>query len=140
MTWHLRLLSFLFFCPRRQLIPRSPECREEVVMDHLPEHLDWRSLRSHDLVADDARDDLVMADAPHRDPLVPLEQRFGQLVQLLVLAPAHVELDDVEPGSGDSLVERLAERRRDPTDVSEPGRVETAAVPEHAADRLVLPR
>ena len=80
----------------RQLVARTPQRREEVVVDHLPEHLDGRPLRPDDLVADDPRDDLVVADAPHRDALVPLDQRLGELVELLVVASLHVHLDEVE--------------------------------------------
>ena len=52
------------FARAGQLVACAPELREEVVVDQLPEHLDRRPLRADDLVADDARDDLVVADAP----------------------------------------------------------------------------
>ncbi len=108
-------------------------------MDHLPQHLDRRALRPHDLVAYDARDHLVVPDPPHRDPLVPLEQSFGELVELLVVPSLHVHLDEVETRLRDSRVACLAERGRDTPNLPEPGRVEAAAVPQHTADRLVLP-
>src|SRR5205823_8288271 len=63
-----------------------------------------------------------------------------ELVEALVLASPDVHLDDVEPRSSSSRLERLAERRRDAPHLTEAGRVEAAAVSEHAADRLVLPR
>src|SRR5215831_6984263 len=133
-------IRFLLLRPCGELVACTPERREEVVVDHLPEHFDGRPLRADDLVADHARDDLVMADAPHRHALVPLDQRLGQLVQLLVLASPDVELDEVEARRRHCLLESLAERRRDAPDLTEAGRVEAAAVPEHAPDRLVLPR
>src|SRR5205085_8120616 len=74
------------------------------------------------------------------DPLVPFNERFGELVQLLVLPTPHVELDDVESRAAEGCVERLAERRRDTAHLAEPRRVEAAAVPEHPSYRLVLPR
>src|SRR5215212_1663882 len=110
MSWHLRFVGFLLLGTRGQLVPRMPQGGEEIVVDHLSEHLDRRSLRADDLVADDARDDLVVADAPHRHAFVPLDQRLGELVQVFVRAPLHVYLDDVETGSGDRVLERLAER------------------------------
>ena len=106
----------------------------------LPEHLDRRPLRPDDLIADDPRHDLVVADAPHRDPLVPFDQRFGELVEVLVLAPADVHLDDVQARSANRALERLPEQRRHAPDLPEPWRVEAAAVAEDAADLLVLPR
>src|SRR6478672_12272542 len=132
--------TFLFLCTRRQLVPCPPERREEVVVDHLSEHLDRCPLRPDDLVADDSRHDLVVADPPHRDPLVPLDQGLGELVEPFVLASADVDLDDVEPGRRDRLLECRAERRRHAAHLAEPRRVEAAAVTEHAPDLLVLPR
>src|SRR3954470_9871785 len=86
MPWHLRFLGLLGFRARRQLVARAPQRREEGVVDHLAEHFDRRSLRADDLVADDAGDDLVVTDAPHRHAFVPLDQRFGELVEVLVVA------------------------------------------------------
>src|SRR5436190_18956416 len=108
-------------------------------MDHLAEHLDRCPLRATDLVADDARDHFVVADAPHGHALVPLDQRLGELVELLVLATLHVYLDNVETRGDDGLLERGAERRRDAPHLPETRRVEPAAVAEDAPDRLVLP-
>src|SRR3954451_24309038 len=110
MSGHLRFLGFLDLGPRGQLVARAPQGREEVVMDHLAEQLDRRSMRPDDLVADDAGDDLVVADAPHRHALVPLDQRFGELLQILVVASLHVDLDEVEAGGRDRVLECLAER------------------------------
>src|SRR5262249_46358994 len=131
---------FLLFRSCGQLIACAPEGREEVVVDHLPEHLDRRPLRADDLVADHARNDLVVANAPHGHALVPLDQRLGELIELLVVASLDVELDEVQARHLDCLLERLAERRSDAADLPEAGRVEPAAVPEHAPNRLVLPR
>src|SRR5688572_28619175 len=79
MPGNLRLFAFLFLGPCGQLVARTPQRREEVVVDHLPEHLHRRALRAHDLIADDARDDFVVANAPHRDALVPFDQCLGEL-------------------------------------------------------------
>src|SRR5919108_739304 len=91
-------------------------------------------------VADDPRDHLVVAEAPHRHALVPLGQGFGELVEVLELTAAHVELDDREAGLAAERVEGLAELGRDAADGAEARRVEPAAVAKHLADRLVLPR
>src|ERR1043166_7692656 len=98
MSGYLRFVAFLVFRTRGQLVPRAPQRREEVVVDHLPENFDGGALRADDLVADDARDDLVVADAPHRHALVPLDQRRR-----------------------DRVLERLAERRRHAADLAEAG-------------------
>src|SRR6266508_1150621 len=140
MPWNLRLFAFFFLGPRGQLVARTPQRREEVVVDHLPEHFHRCALRAHDLVADDARDDFVVTNAPHRDALIPLDQRLGKLVELLVLPRPYVELDEIEAGLRDGGVERFAERRRDAPDFAEPRRIEAAPVTEDAPDRLVLPR
>src|SRR5689334_15023617 len=139
MSGYLRFGAFLLFRARGQLVARAPQRREEVVVDHLPEHFDRRALRADDLIADDARNDLVVADAPHRHPLVPLDQRLGELVELLVLTSLHVHLDRVEACGRNRLLEGLAERRRDAAHLAKAGRVEAAAVTEHSADRLVFP-
>ena len=57
-----------------------------------------------------------------------------------MLAALHVHCDDVEAGAGKRRLEGLPERRRDTTNLSEPRRVEPAAVPEDPPDRLVFPR
>ena len=91
------------------------------MVDHLSEHLDRCSLGADDLVADDARDDLVVADAPHGDALIPLDQRLGEPIQVLVLASMHVELHELEPGLRHGGVEGLAERRCDAPHLPEAG-------------------
>src|ERR671923_112375 len=126
--------------PCRDLVARAPELGIEVLLDQASEQLDGRSLRADDLVADDPRDDLVVAEAPDRHPLVPFGQGLGELVEVLELPAAHVELDDREPRLAPEGVEGLAELRRDAADGTEAGRVEPASVPEHLADRLVFPR
>src|SRR6266567_6271817 len=140
MSRDLRIGWLLLLRPCRQLIPRAPERGKEVVVDHLSQHLDGRALRADHLVADDARHHLVVANAPHRDPLVPFDQRLRELVQLLAVATLDVDLDDIQSGGAQRSVERLAERRRNAANLAEAGRVETAAMTEHAPDRLVLPR
>ena len=57
-----------------------------------------------------------------------------------MLVAAAVELDDVEAVRRERLRERLPERRRDAAHLAHAGRVEARAVPQHAANRLVLPR
>src|SRR5262249_48515334 len=66
-----KAICFFLLRTCSQLVPRTPQSREEVVVDHLSEHLDGRSLRAHDLVTDHPRDDLVVADAPHPHPPAP---------------------------------------------------------------------
>ena len=112
-----------------------------LVLDQLAEELDRRPLRADDLVPDHARDHLVMARAPDRDPLVPLDEQLGELVELLELAPALIQLDDRQTLGSAQLVEGLSELRRDAADVPETGRVEAAAVAEDGTDvARVLPR
>jgi hypothetical protein len=110
------------------------------VVDHLAQHFDRRPLRADDLVTDDPRDHLVVTDAPHRDALVPFDECLRELVQLLVLAALHVDLDHVETGLRDGGFESLAQRRRDATDLAESRRVEAAPMAQHPPDGLVLPR
>src|SRR5947199_8256328 len=112
MAGNLGLLRFLLLSARSQLVACPPERREEVVVDHLPQHFDRRSLRADDLVADDPRHHLVVTDAPRRDALVPVDQRLRKLIQLFVLASANVYLDDVEARFPERSVEGLAEWRR----------------------------
>ena len=57
------------------------------------EQLDRRALRADDVLADDPRDDLEVAEAPDADALVPLGQQLCELVQILVLAAARVDLE-----------------------------------------------
>ena len=118
----------------------GPELGEHLVLDQAREQLDRRALRADDVLADDPRDDLEVAEAPHADALVPLGQKLGELVQLLVLAPARVHLEQREPALAEHRLERVVERRRDAADLAEAGRVEARAVTEHAAHLLVLPR
>ena len=68
-----------------------PELREEDGLDEPAEHLDGRPLRADDAVADHAGDDAVVADAPLLAPLVELDERLGEPVQRVVLAPLDVE-------------------------------------------------
>src|SRR5205085_2193995 len=120
---------------RRELVPHAPQLRVEVLLDQAPEQLDRRPLRADDLVADDPRDDLVVAEAPDGHALVPLRERLGELVEVLELAAADVQLADREARLPAEDVERLAEPGRDAADAAEPRRVESASVPEHLADR-----
>ena len=64
----------------------------------------------------------------------------AELVELLELAAALVELDDREALRAAELVPGLAERGRRVPDPPPAGRVEAGAVAEHAPDLLVLPR
>src|SRR5919199_783648 len=112
MPWPARLS--LLVRPRRELVPHAPELRVEVLLDQAPEQLDRCPLRADDLVADDPGDDLVVAEAPDGHALVPLRERLGELVEILELAAAHVQVEDREPGLAAEHVEGLAEARRDP--------------------------
>src|SRR5205085_12495740 len=72
---------------------------------HPPLH-SFPTRRSSDL-ADRARHDLVVPEAPDRHALVPLGQELGELVEILVLAPARVDLDEREPALAPQLRECL---------------------------------
>src|SRR5438309_7243071 len=74
-----------------------PELREHLLLDQAAEELDRRALRADRDLADRPRHDLVVAEAPDGDALVPLGQELGELIQVLVLAPARVDLDEREP-------------------------------------------
>ena len=81
-----------------------------------------------------------MPEAPHTDLLVPVDQRLGELVQILVLPALRVDLEQRQPPLPAQRVEGGVQARRDLPDPAEPGRVEARAVAEHAAHLLVLPR
>ena len=72
--------------------------------------------------------------------LVPGDQELGKLVEILVLPALAVDVDDRQPSLPDQREVRLPELRRDPANLAEARGVEPAAVAEHLADRLVLPR
>ena len=129
------------FClgQRRQLVADLPELGIGRLRHEPAEQLDRRPLRPDDAVADDPRDDLVVAHAPQLGLLVELHERLRELVQLLVLAPLDVELREREARLAASGVEGLAEPREDPAQLGPPRRVEAGAVPEHLPDLLVLP-
>src|SRR5579862_4956350 len=76
----------------------------------------------------------------HTITLVELDQLLGELVQLLELAAACVDLGERKPGPVVGGVERLAERLRDAAQLAEARRVEAAAVTEHLSHLGVLPR
>ena len=65
----------LFFASSVSSVRTRPELGEHLVLDQPREQLDRRALRADDVLADDARDDLEVAEAPHADALVPLRQR-----------------------------------------------------------------
>src|SRR4029079_3029589 len=69
----------------------------------------------------------------------PFDERLCQLVELLVVAALHVDLDEIETGLRNGGVECLTEGRCDPAHLPEPGGVEAASVTQHLADGLVLP-
>src|SRR5438093_4338311 len=79
-----------------QPVPRLPELREELLLDQPAEQLHGRSLGADHLVADDPRDHLVVPHSPKRQPFVPVDQALRELVELLVLASLHVEVDEAE--------------------------------------------
>jgi len=59
--------------------------------------------------------------APERQPLVPVDQALRELIELLVLAPLDVEVDDAEASCSEQPRKLLPERRRDPPDLPEAG-------------------
>src|SRR5207237_7218818 len=104
------------------------------------EDLDLPSSGADRYLPDRAGHDLVVAEAPDRHALVPLGQELGELVEVLVLAPARVDLDQREAALAPELRERLRQVGRDAPHLAETRRVEPGAVPEHLAERVVLPR
>src|SRR5215510_14469390 len=100
-------------------VPGLPELGVEALLDQPAEQLDRRSLRADNRVADQPRDNQVVAHPPERDPIVPADQELGQLGERLVLPPVAVELDDGEAFLAQAGRERLPERRRDAPDLAE---------------------
>ena len=82
------------------------------MVDQAAHHLDRRALRADHVAADHALHDLEVAHAPDDDALVELDQLLGELVEILELAAARVDLDERQPGALVRRVERLAERLR----------------------------
>ncbi len=117
-----------------------PELGEHLVLDQPGEQLDRRALRADDVLADHAADHLHVTEAPDPDLLVPVDEQLGELVEVFVLATLRVHLEQREPALAAERVERAVQRRRHAPNLAEAGRVEARAVPEHAADVLVLPR
>ena len=72
--------------------------------------------------------------------LVELDQRLGELIQVLVLAALDVHVGERQASSAPGGVERLPEPRELVAERVPARRVEPGAVPEHLADLLVLPR
>ncbi len=97
---------------RRELVADVPQLGELHLLHEPSEHLDRRALRADDGVADHAPDDAVVADAPRLHALVELDQPFGELVQVLVLAAVHVELGEGQAGLLARRVECGAESRQ----------------------------
>src|SRR5579863_4432559 len=120
--------------------PRPPQIGQLALRDQLREHGDRCALRPRGVLADASHDGRVVAEAPDPDPLVPVGQRLGELVEVLELAAVLVELDEIEPRRGDARVEGAPGVARRGGDGAKTGRVEAAAVPEGDADCLVLPR
>src|SRR5690349_19576519 len=118
----------------RQLVPDVPELREERVVDQPAHHLDRRALRADHVPADRALYDLEVAHAPHRHTLVDLDALLGEVVEVIVLAPLRVDLDERQSPALTGGVELLAEHLRDAAQLLEAGRVEAAAVAEHLAN------
>ena len=78
---------------RGEVVPHVPQLGVERVVDQPAHHLDRRSLRADHVAADHPLDDVEVPDAPDDDALVPLDQLLGELVEVLVLASARVDLD-----------------------------------------------
>src|SRR5581483_9541922 len=79
-----------------QAAAHVPQLGDLALGDQLSQHLDRRALGPDRVLAERAGDDRVVAEAPHPDALVPVGQELGQLVELLVLAAALVELRERE--------------------------------------------
>src|SRR5581483_1269136 len=75
-----------------QLVAHVPELGEELAVREPGEKLDRSALRADDLAADDPLDDADVPEAPRARALVELDQRLGQLVQVLVLARPLVDV------------------------------------------------
>src|SRR5206468_3877301 len=88
--------SLLLLRQLGQLVPNIPELGIEPAVNEASEELDRRPLRPDHLTADDPLDDLEVTDAPDGHALVPLGEQLGELVQILELTPALVDLDDRE--------------------------------------------
>src|SRR4051794_27209109 len=67
----------------RELVAELPQVPEVPQMDQPPEHLDRRALRPDHRAADHTLDDHEVTRPPRDDPLVPLDQALGELVQRL---------------------------------------------------------
>jgi len=128
------------FRERGQLVSNLPELGERRLRDEPAEELDGRPLRPDHLVADDARDHLVVAQPPVLCLLVELDQRLREAVEVLVLASLDVDVGDGEPGSTPRRMEGLPETWKNVAQRVPAGRVEPRAVAEHFANLLVLPR
>src|SRR5207302_7263041 len=94
----------------RQLRAHAPELRIHLVLDQAGEQVDRCALRADDVLADDPRHDLEVAEAPDADALVPLGELLGELVEILVLASARVDLEQREAALLAESVEGAVER------------------------------
>jgi hypothetical protein len=69
------------------------------------EQLDRSALGADHVLADHAADHLHVAEAPDADLLVPVDERLGQLVQVLVVAALRVDLEQRQPALAPQRVE-----------------------------------
>jgi len=91
------------------------------VLDQPGEQLDGGALGADHVLSDHAADHLHVPEAPDADLLVPVDQGLGELVQILVLAAAGVDLEQRQPALAPQRVEGRIEAWRDVPDAAEPG-------------------
>ena len=120
-------------------LPDVPERGEEAALREAREHRDGRPLRADRTAADHALDHLDVHVAPDRGPLVELDQRLGEVVQVGLLEGLHVGVGEGEARCGPGLLERGPEPRRTGAELAEARGVEAAAVTERLAHLVVLP-
>src|SRR5436305_850275 len=88
-----RLPSVALLGELGQVGAHRPEPRQQLVLDQACEQLDRRALCPDHVLSDHAADHLHVAEPPDADLLVPVDQRLGKLVQILVLAALRVDLE-----------------------------------------------
>ncbi len=77
----------------RHLVAHGPQLGKEPDVDALAEDLHRRALRADYAPADDPLDDLQMVESPDDGPLIPGHHLLGELIQVLELVPAVVDVE-----------------------------------------------
>ena len=78
-----RLYPGLVCASCRERVSHIPELLEVAHIQPPPEHFDGRALRADDVASDHALDELEVHRAPQDEPLVPIDQAFGDLKHVL---------------------------------------------------------